>query len=237
MSDKSRRVRRYAWETFAVVSGILIAFALDAGWNEYREARELRESLEVLRSEFRDSRVQLDSVIAVNERAIAATLMAFSASPEEISGLSQDSAFRLLQGLNRSDTFNPSQTAIQALIGVNVLEQIPDPALRAGVAAWSGALEDLAEEQVEVRRMDARVRDFVAESGVGADFHMVPMSDWIAGTSTLDVVAVLEEFAANDPSARLFAARRTAVELMLLEQTGVSERIDDILAILDAELR
>ena len=55
---ETRSFRRYLLETTAVLSGILIAFGLDAGWGLLRERAELRESLVTLQQEFQGTRTQ-----------------------------------------------------------------------------------------------------------------------------------------------------------------------------------
>ena len=109
-------LRRYAWETFAVLSGILIAFGLDAWWDTYRERAELLESLRAVHSEFSDSRAQLDSVMAVNIAAIEGTDAFLRMSATDVAGLDETSARRRLRALLRSDTFDPAASAMEAVV-------------------------------------------------------------------------------------------------------------------------
>ena len=69
---ESRNWKRLALEAVVIVSSILLAFGIDAWWQEGEEQREVRESLAALRSEFVENRSRLDSAIVSGERRVAA---------------------------------------------------------------------------------------------------------------------------------------------------------------------
>ena len=104
MPDPERRTsaRRFVLETAAVLSGILIAFGLDAGWGTLRDRSELRESLSLLREEFATARVQMDTVLAVNGRAIEATSILLELTPSGALALSADEVQYLWVPLQRA---------------------------------------------------------------------------------------------------------------------------------------
>ena len=78
---------RFLLQTSAVLAGILIAFGLDAGYSVVRERAELRESLGLLQAEFSGARVQMDTVLKVNERALEAMEAFSTLEPQEMLGL------------------------------------------------------------------------------------------------------------------------------------------------------
>lgn len=228
-------LRRYAWETFAVLSGILIAFGLDAWWETVRERQELLESLRAVRSEFSDSRAQLDSVMAINVAAIAGTDTFFVMTPGDVAGLDQVTGVRRLRALLRADTFDPAASAMEAVVSANVLERIDELQLRSALSAWSGAVADLREEQEELRRVEGRLRDLLATEGI-ADPVITTQAATLDGRS-VDARPALLALLTSDGARQLIAVRGTAIRLTLGEQAGLSRRIDAILAALDEQLR
>ena len=69
--------KRVFVEAAAIVAGILLAFAIDAGWDERNEREEEKEILQSLVVEFEANRDEADSVLRVHENALqhAATLV------------------------------------------------------------------------------------------------------------------------------------------------------------------
>jgi len=229
-SNRPRSLRRYLLETGAVLSGILIAFGLDAGWGVLQGRDELRESLSALEREFQGARAQLDSVIAVNERAIAASDEFLRMSAADLDSRADEELGAIITGLSRADTFDPGESALNALVSGNNLERIRDPALRDLVAAWSGRVADLREEQVEVRRAEAAIKQQLADSELfvpqlGSDPSSFTARDHLRNRMEAEVIR------------QLLAVRRGGVGLMLLEQRGLSDATDQILARLHAALQ
>lgn len=233
MSDEMnspRSFRRYALDTLAVLSGILIAFGLDAGWGVLQEREALRESLAGLRREFLETRVQLDSVMAVNERALDASSDVLGMTVSDLDTRSDEGLGALAGGLGRADTFDPGESALDALVAGSILERISNPELRDRVAAWSGRVNDVREEQAEVRRAEAAIKQHLAMSGV----YVPRLGQGPSSYSARDRVRIT---LTDEVARQLYAVRWVAVGLMLAEQRGLSEAADEILGLLDAELR
>ena len=241
-SDQSSlsRLRRYGWETFAVLSGILIAFGLDAGWSAYRESAALRETLAVLHQEFSDTQIQLDTVLVVNHLAIEASSVFLRMTVDDLADLGEDSAGIVVQGLLRSYTFDPANAALSALISVNLLENVRDPALRTRLAAWSGLVDDLREEQSEVRRNEAVMRDEWATLGLwvaplqGPQLPDSMREKYSRGGLSPDYSPrdFLRLLMTHDRARQQVALRRRGIVLMLAEQEGVSAAAVTILRLL-----
>jgi hypothetical protein len=228
-------VRRFVWETLAVLSGILIAFGLDAWWDTHQDRDELRESLSAVHAEFSDSRAQLDSVMAVNGAAIDGTDAFLGMTAEEISRLDPADARTLFRALMRADTFDPAASAIDAVISANVLERIDKLQLRSALSAWSGGVSDLVEEQAEVRRVEGALRDLLAREGI-ADPVISTQIATLDG-HPIDPRPALLALRRSAGACQLLLARGADIRLMLGEQRGLSRRIDEILATLAAQLR
>ena len=112
----------------------------------------------------------------------------------------------------------------------SILEQVEDRELRDLVAGWSGRVNDLREEQAEVRRAEAAIRQHWA-----MNLMMVPR---LGASTVLYTPAERLRLQMEDEQTRqLYAVRHGAVSLMLREQTGLSEAADRILALLNVVTR
>lgn len=229
-SNRPRSFRRYLLETGAVLSGILIAFGLDAGWGVLQGRGEFRESLSALEREFQGARAQLDSVIAVNERAIAASDEFLRMSAADLDRRADGELGAIITGLSRADTFDPGESALNALVSGNNLQRIPNTELRDLVAAWSGRVADLREEQAEVRRAEAAVRQQLAL----VELFVPPLGSDPLSFAPRDHLRNRME---TESVRQLLAVRRSGVILMLLEQRGLSDATDRILVRLSAALQ
>lgn len=228
-------LRRFAWETLAVLSGILIAFALDAWWDTHQDQAELRESLSAVHAEFSDSRAQLDSVMAVNRGAIDGTDTFLRMTAPDIANLDPADAATVFRALMRADTFDPAASAIDAVISANVLERIDELQLRSALSAWSGGVSDLVEEQVEVRRIEASLRDLLVREAI-ADPVIATQASAL-DRRAVDARPALLALRSSEEARQMLMVRGVAVRLMLGEQQGLSERIDEILATLAGQIR
>jgi hypothetical protein len=225
----TKSFKRYALETAAVLSGILIAFGLDAGWGLVLERSETRESLSTLRREFENTRAQLDSVVAVNVHAIGATEAFLDMVVADLQEISDDSLRTLRLGLERAETFDPGESALAALVSGNILERVPGEELRDLVAGWSGRVNDLREEQAEVRRAEAAIHHHLATA-------MILIPPLGRPRNSLSGLDVLEQRMSDEQTRQLYGVRLGAVGLMLVEQRGLSEATDRILELLEAAL-
>ncbi len=168
--------------------------------------------------------------MAVNERAIGAIEAFLGMTPDDLPALSNESVRAIALGLRRADTFDPGESALAALVAGNILEQVEDRELRDLVAGWSGRVSDLREEQTEVRRAEAAIRQHMA-----VNLMTVPP---LGGLDVAYTAAERLRLQMEDEQTRqLYAVRYVAISLMLREQTGLSVAADRVLALLDVVAR
>ena len=65
-----RSLARFGFEGMLIVAGILIAFSIDAGWDEQQEERQRAELIRSLQQDFSATRGRLESAIARRQWAI-----------------------------------------------------------------------------------------------------------------------------------------------------------------------
>lgn len=176
MSDE-HKVRDRFGEMVMVVASILIAFAVDAGWDRYQEAREEHQILLDLRDDFGASLAGLEERwLPLHQGALDATrdLLWLTAGndgsyprgpwsgPEpwlrEFALRMQDSApvdasrtvvvpENLVGKALLTATYDPTLATLDTLLQSAALEKISDRALRQALAEMPADLADLADEE------------------------------------------------------------------------------------------
>lgn len=139
-------------EGITIVVSILLAFAIDAGWDRYRE--EARESLALagLRGDFQVNRERMDRLLEVHRDRARAFDWFQNASSERILALPPDSATTIYRLLYTASTFDGVRAQADALVGAGELGLIKDAPLRRNVTAFLRAADDLAEDAARVNQ-------------------------------------------------------------------------------------
>jgi hypothetical protein len=136
--NSSKPFRRYLAEGFAIVVSILLAFAIDASWEERGQGREERRLLQALETEFRANQTQLEFRTAWHRDIEEALLALLSVATNPQSTLSSDSIDSLLgmtSWFNNQSTFEMS--ANDALVLSGKLSLVRNEALRQRITAWN----------------------------------------------------------------------------------------------------
>ena len=146
MAANAMQTRRLVAESIAVVASILLAFAIDAAWNDRQERSEERALLTGLRQEFVLNRANVELQVGRIEVAMD-RLRLYSALEQFTPGvLDADSAFALLvQPVVRSYTSELSDGFLEATISSGKLALIDDVELRALLAETSSRDQDVSE--------------------------------------------------------------------------------------------
>lgn len=174
MSDASGPLRRparaYLLEVAVIVSSILLAFALDRGYDAVRDRREERIALEGLRSDFLKNRAEVEvqlSGIRLSAAAIRQVLEAIS-SPE----LSRDTlSWEAASGLFASNTLDTYTATLDQLESSAKMELLRDGLLRSLLSEWLAASEDARNEQLRfVDLMGSSLWPALADEGYAFGF-------------------------------------------------------------------
>ena len=154
---KIKKSRKKGWyhyllDTLVVIVGILSAFALN-NWKEARnEKAEEQRILKIIEAEFIYNQEELDRNITkaskLNERADSISKL-FYLSKSELDTINTD---LLIRGLTAYSSFDPSNGAVNDLIGSGRLGIIRNDSLRLRLSKWSGEVQDVKED--EMRLMD-----------------------------------------------------------------------------------
>ena len=152
-----RSVAKLALEGAVVVASILIAFALDAWWNDRQLQQETAEDLAIVQYELAENirlvHVTMDimnQVVAANNSLIAQLMTQPDSAMVEI----EDTT--IFWGLFSNPTLDPSLGGTDAWIAAGRLGGLGSPVLRQRLASVRGKVEDVVEEQRIAREIAVR---------------------------------------------------------------------------------
>lgn len=137
-----------AGEGAAIVVSILLAFAIDAWWEERTLRIEEQQVLQGLRSEFLATRDVLSGHLKehlLDVKTFEDFLNAAGNSGAEKAGLTVDATLTALLNPSTSDVGNGT---LDALLSSGRIEILTNKTLRAKLAAWEGVMGEVRDDQV-----------------------------------------------------------------------------------------
>jgi hypothetical protein len=144
-------------EGTAIVVSILLAFGVQAWWEEQREARELEGMLALLSSEVARNIEVLEVALDAHRELSAA--IELSRQTGSWKGLPNNPFFPVA-------VFNPDDGAFEALIASGLIGQIEDLELRVLISSLPGLIADLAEKESRAVARRELARNRLAALGV-----------------------------------------------------------------------
>ncbi len=166
--------QRLSIEAAAIVGSILLAFAIDAWWQERGLRIEEQQVLQGLREEFLSVRSVLSEHLSENltdSQQLEDFLVAADDSNVEEAGPLVDAAVLVLLSPMTSDIGNGT---LAALLGSGRLEILTDRTLRAKLASWEGVIGEVWDDQALYAKsvFEIHIPYFLAENiAAGAVMH------------------------------------------------------------------
>ena len=181
--------KRIAAESFAIVGSILLAFAIDAWW-ENRQADQQR--LNLVAALDRDFQQMAERAQASFDNADTAAqsgneLLRQLSDEKE---LNYESAMHLIQMIGPYEVFSPSVGAYESLVGSGGIDLLIDNGLKHELASFFGSFEDMrVSEQILVSNLTRwwQSREFAHLVGFQRlpipglfhfEFDEAPVSEW-----------------------------------------------------------
>jgi hypothetical protein len=227
LNEVTSRIRgtRLLLEMLVVVASILIAFALDAWWNQRAETRSEAAHLHALRSDFEQNVSRLKELVAQEERIADASrrLLLVAVSPQTISPA--DSVRNLIGQVFNSGRFDPVMGAYEAVVSSGGLAQVRDDSLRLALADFASWLKGRYHERYSDELYFDFVRSFTGQLGFSA---AVVASDSGAATAQAAVVAqrgLLEDARFREHLALRYLAERDVARAY----RGLLEKAEQVL--------
>ena len=152
-------------EGVVIVGSILLAFGIDAWWQEWKERQAEGAALQQLVVEFAENRDRLDQSVAPRvataSNAVYEKIMAMPRGAESLTV-----ADTLLQLLGAAPTFDRVTPVLDGLVRSGRLEIIEDLQVRNGIAAWERWLAQLTETEMDSRSfLETQLKPALATRG------------------------------------------------------------------------
>ena len=138
-------------EAIAIVLSILVAFAIDAGWDERQDRNDESELLAALRVEYESNLDLVREVIDAHASYIADTEIASRLAPADYDTMSIDTASRLVLSFANPWTFDPALGTTETLISSGQIGLIRDRELSEMLSTFVNYVEDAEEDAAYVR--------------------------------------------------------------------------------------
>ena len=147
--NKTSKYFKYAiGEIILVVIGILIALQIN-NWNQNRINKQNEKLiLKELHKEFISNKIQLDTVVFVNNRSFQSVKYLKSKLPITIENVNLDSLAFHLYYMGYTYTFNPSKGVTNALMNSSTFNLISNDELRQLLIRWDDVVTDYQEEEI-----------------------------------------------------------------------------------------
>ena len=209
MAEPAGRRTRIVVESLVIVLSILLAFAIDAGWDERQNRREEVEILRALSVEFERYSDRFGRRAVFYEGVadeIVWLLDAASFVPSDLDRL--DSAFLAFVG---APTFDIGSGVHHELVASGRVALISDPDLRRRVSNWEGLLVETTDNEQVVRRFATSVKvPFLASrhAPVGRMSRVAKRDEWQLSVMPEDEALVAYRALVDDPEFRALAAWR-----------------------------
>jgi hypothetical protein len=138
-------------EAIAIVLSILVAFAIDAGWDEWQDRQEEGELLGALRAEYETNLTLAQEVIDGHEGHIADVKTTSELAPADYDTMSVNTASRLVLSFANPWTFDPALGTTETLIGSGRITLIRDRELTEMLTTFVNYVDDVEEDADYVR--------------------------------------------------------------------------------------
>lgn len=143
----NKKLQTLILEGLAIVLSILLAFAIDAGWEERRERAEEQEVIKSLITEFRANREEVELVLSIHQRQIWAIASLMEKTDQQVLSLSQEEVEKIVRSMASPWGFDAVRGAIDALIGAGKLGILENRVLREALTTFVGLDEAAAKDR------------------------------------------------------------------------------------------
>lgn len=223
---------RAGLEGVVIVVSILLAFGIDAWWDERQERAEEREALAQLESDFRANAIQLDTIRFYHQRALDAgyEILARAGLGGEPRG--GPSAAELVLQVGSAWNYDPVLGGINSLIQSGKLGILQNDSLRIAIAGWPDVVRDLnGDENQQQEYSFDRLRPHLMDRGVLFDALMAGgMFGRLEQRPVPDMAWILEDSLFLE----MVGYRVIRLEEILAEVALVDQSIQTILSLVEA---
>lgn len=245
MNEPAIRSQWQKWisEGLVIVVSILLAFAIDALWDERQERIEEKEVLEALLVEFQLNRTEAADVIEAHQRGRQRVAELARMTTAEAAALRNNEADAILAALANPRTFDPLRGTVDSLIGAGKFDIIRDHQLRKALISFINRTEDAVEDAAYLIHWSTEI--WIALDTQGGPWRAVEEN--LVGKKDLELgdLSFIPTVTGDDISRirgdsdlmGLILRKQMHAAHYSSEIRRVAEKIDEILALLEAQLQ
>ena len=162
--------KRISVEAAAIVASILLAFSIDAWWEERSDRIRLAGAIQNTVAEVKDAREEIENAVERNTFRIDGMRLFLSLRSDQLLTLPQDSVTSIGQSIWTPSPFDTSGFALQGLLASGNLEIVADDELRSALIAWAQFPIEIDRDYAESVQLAMALFDRMAKHRVYSAF-------------------------------------------------------------------
>jgi len=176
-------------EGSAIVVGILLAFSIDAWWQDRSDLKKAEVLMQGLQADFEASQRHLEVWLTGNvkiRKALTDFLAEIHATPDDATNTVRLAWLAAAVG---APTYSPTESTLRAAISSGQIELLQDVKLRNLLAVWGQQVDDTREDELMVRDVvSGTVVPLLSERvRLAAAFDFDSMTGWFADQPGIDL--------------------------------------------------
>lgn len=226
-------LRSSARDGALIVISILIAFFLDAWWDDQIEQREISDNLRAVYVDFSSTQDEFSAVMDANVAYIENVTKLISLELDDIERMDAATKAELSYLLPRGGlTFDPVLGSVHALISSGQLNRVRNLEVRSLIAAWPALMDEIGEDQEIL--IDTYMA--VQERNVDLGIYLTSLRGELGNHSSQADDEILAAVTRDSEILNRLAAHRFAVQSLNEELGAVENHLNHILRLLEQEL-
>lgn len=230
--------KRLAVEATAIIVSILLAFAIDAWWEERGERQAELVLFERLRADFIDIQTMLDLVEEEHRKARSAciALLGFAAGEPLPATAEVDSMVAYTFLVSR--TFNPGSGSVASFLSSEGAQLVRNQPLADLLLTWSGLVEELQEEEANLQKGVAERWAPYLASRVSLGPYIAAFGDLMLGIPrNVSIPTPRRPLVVDEEFINHVLDRFKWQQLALRDIEPVQAAVEEILMLLEVELK
>ena len=238
MTDKpSIAWNRLAIEVSVIVISILLAFSIDAWWEERGNRKAEIVLLERLRADYMEIRSALRVVEGEHRETRDACLFLMNVPVGETLPATKEIDRMVAVVFLASRTFNPGSGAVASLYSGDGVQLVSDKSLADKLLAWSGLVEELQEEEANLQKGVAERWSPYIASRATIGPYVIAFGELMEGIPQhVYAPARREPLVVDDDFINHVLDRFKWQQIALRDLEPVQNAVEDILTLIEREL-
>ena len=158
--------KRLSAEAIAIVASILLAFSIDAWWEERSDRVRLEGAVQNIAAEINEAREEIKNAVQRNNFRIDGMKRFMALDSDELLTLSQDSIVSIGYAITTPSPFDTSGFALQGLLAGGNLESIANEELGSALIVWAQFPAEIERDYAETLQLSLALFERMAKHGV-----------------------------------------------------------------------